>query len=302
MVVDSEAVGSWLADELAAGPVTVGRPLSGATTATVWPLEVSGRSFVAKVYDLDIEFVGADNVRDDAAAMAAAEEVGVAAPRLVAADPDGDRLGVPALLMTRLAGAPRAHGRPDRDAWVDGLADALIAIASAPAPTVPLRQRRRWYARPIEPPTWATDPGPWRELDAALGKPPTVGPDRFIHRDFHQLNVLWDGEQPTGCVDWANGCVGPVESDLACGRLNIALAEDDQDGFALADRFLDRCRDAGLPWHPFWDLEWIASAFYAEEAFLAGTDLGAVMSIDGVRRVFESGLVRGLTALEGWSG
>ena len=287
---------------LLGGAVTIGDPLHGASTATVWPVAGPTGEVVVKVYDRGIDGVGADDVARDAQAMRAAEEVGIVAPRLVADDPDGAHLGYPAIVMTRLAGDPRAHGRPDREAWVDGLADVLIAVAHAPMPTEPLHERRPWHRLPIEAPDWAVDQGPWLALNDVLAEPLPAGPSRFIHRDVHQLNVLWEGDAPVGLVDWVNGCIGPIESDIACCRLNIALAEDDQPGFELADRFLQRCLDAGLSWHPGWDLEWIASSSRVTDGFLNGIPLGAQMSLVGVRAVFDEAVPRALAAIETWNG
>ena len=287
---------------LTSDPPVVGEPLHGASTATVWPVTVGSDELIVKVYDLGIEEIGTDDVVRDARAMRAAAEVGIVAPRLVAEDADGERLGDPAIVMTRLPGDPRAHGRPDPEAWVDGLADVLIAVADAPLPTEPLHERRPWHRLPIEVPDWTTDPGPWAELNEVLAQPLPAGPARFIHRDVHQLNVLWDDGVPVGLVDWVNGCLGPIESDIACCRLNIALAEDDHPGFELADRFLRRCLDAGLPWHPGWDLEWIAGSTRATEVFLTGITFGARMSLAGVRAVFDEAVPRALNAIERWDG
>ncbi|MEM9464029.1 MAG: aminoglycoside phosphotransferase family protein [Actinomycetota bacterium] len=301
MVTPPPALHDWIAELTGARRPSVGSPLPGASTATIWPVTAGGRQLVAKVYDLGIEGVGPDDVRRDAAAMRAAEELGLVAPRLLGADAAGERLGVPAVVMTRLEGEPRAHGRPDPLGWVDGLADVLIAVGRAGTPTEPLHSRRPWFALPVEPPSWTRDAAPWDEMNAALSEPLPAGPVGFIHRDVHQLNVVWADGEPVGLVDWVNGCLGPIESDIACLRLNIALAEDDHDAFVLADRLLDRCLEAGLPWHPLWDLEWIAGSAAATTVFLAGVDLGARMSLDGVRRVFDDAVPRALDAAARWN-
>ena len=275
--------------------------MAGASTATIWPVTVGSDQLIAKVYDLGIDGIGADDVRRDAAAMRAAAEIGLVAPRLVAADEGGDRLGCPAIVMTRLAGEPRAHGRPDPEGWVDGLADVLISVGQAPLPTEPLHDRRPWFALPVEPPSWTRDPGPWLAMNEALADPLPTGPVGFIHRDVHQLNVVWEAGAPVGLVDWVNGCLGPIESDIACQRLNIAVADDEQDGFALADRLLDRCLGAGLAWHPLWDLEWIAGSDRLDP-LLNGDDFGARMSLEFVQHVFDEAVRRALDAAERWNG
>lgn len=57
---------------------------------------------------------------------------------------------------------------------------------------------------------------------------------RFIHRDFHPANVLYDSGEQYNVVDWVNACVGPIEADVAHCRLNLTLLES----IEVADRFL----------------------------------------------------------------
>ncbi|MFT7475081.1 MAG: aminoglycoside phosphotransferase (APT) family kinase protein, partial [Verrucomicrobiales bacterium] len=101
-------------------------------------------TLLAEPYDRQIEGVGADDVERDANAMRATAEIGLRVPRLIDADPSGERLGWPALLMTRLPGDPRAFGGNDPELWVDGLADVLLEIASAPLPLGPLPDYQSW--------------------------------------------------------------------------------------------------------------------------------------------------------------
>ena len=87
-------VADWLRDVTGCQSVHAGEVLDGATTATVQgylAIRADGtvEPVVVKVYDLGIEGVGADDVRRDAAAMTAAAEIGVRAPLVVDADPDG---------------------------------------------------------------------------------------------------------------------------------------------------------------------------------------------------------------------
>lgn len=296
----SAALIDWIAELTGARP-TFGEPFDGASTATVWPVRAGDRELVVKFYDAGLDGVGAADVARDAAGLRAAEEVGIVAPRFVSADPGGERVGHPAIVMTRLTGAPRAHGRPDPPAWADGLADVLIAVARAPLPNEPLSERSAWYDLPVDAPTWARDPGPWQAMTDVLRSPRPPTAKRFIHRDLHKLNTLWDGDRAVGLVDWVNGCLGPIESDIACSRMNIVLAEDDHDGFALADRFLRRCLDAGLPWHPSWDVEWLAS-IGTVETLAAGAAYGARVTVGGLQRRVTEAIPRALAAVERWNG
>lgn len=301
MLTPPAALSDWIRELLGADVDEIGVPIAGASTATIWPVVAGGRSLIAKVYDLGLDGVGEHDVRRDAAAMRAASEVGLVAPQLIAADEVGERLGVPAIVMTRLDGAPRPDGGADPKRWVDGLADVLIAVACAPQPTEPLPKRTPWFALPLEAPWWTTDATLWPAMSDALAEPVPAGPSGFIHRDFHQLNVVWNGDEPVGLVDWVNGCLGPIESDIACCRFNIACAEDARDGIALADRFLRRCRDAGLAWHPLWDLEWLAGASDIERMVEANVSLGTTSTVRQTATVFDELAQRALVAAADWS-
>ena len=302
MVTPPSAILDWVSALTGSTAVPAGEPLAGASTATIWPVRADAEQVIVKVYDLGIEEIGADDVERDARAMRAAAELGLTAPRLLAEDPLGERLGDPAIVMTRLAGEPRAHGRDDPDGWVDGLADVLIAVAQAGRPAQWLHDRRPWFHLPVEPPSWAGDPGPWRSMNDMLAAPLPSGPIGFIHRDFHPLNVVWDGGSPVGLVDWVNGCLGPIESDIACCRFNIASADDGLDGLALADRFLQRCLDAGLTWHPLWDLEWLASAGDIHRMVAANVSLGADSTVPCAADRFDEMARRAVAASEAWNG
>ncbi len=283
------AISMWV--ELATGRYVerCDERLSGATTATIVPLTTTdGQHLIAKIYDREIDGVGVKDIARDEAAMVAAAELGVASPQVVATDAAGDHLGSPAILMTRLGGAPLAHGGDNPERWVDGLADVLIDVASAGTPRTPLPHFASWVPERVTTPAWSTNHELWADIATTLDGGVPTSPPRFIHRDFHQLNVLWLDGTPTGLVDWVNGCLGPIESDIATGRVNIALAGPIHDGIALADRFLARCVDAGLPWHQHWDLEFIAGVAEEPETFLVGRSLGAESTIESVYTALEA--------------
>ena len=292
----------WLRDVTGCQSVHIGDRLAGATTATVQSClairaDGSVDPVIVKIYDLGIDGVGANDVRRDAAAMLAAAEVGVRAPVLIDADAAGDRVGSPAIVMTRLHGEPRGAGGADPSAWVEGLADELARISAAPMPQQPLPSWVPWFSLPLAAPDWATDPGLWRQMEEVLSQPLPHDPPRFIHRDYHPLNVLWDGDVVGGTVDWVNGCIGPIESDVASCRINIAVSDRSLDGWALADEFLARCVDQGVPWHPSWDLDMIAG-LSRPESLMANADAGADLTVESIRSTYEAGIRRALDALD----
>ena len=177
---------------------------------------------------------------------------GLPVPEVIASDLDGSQCGVPALLMTRLPG--KVNLTPvDFDAWLRQLA-GLLPRLHAISP-----EGHRWRHLPynnlstLQPPVWTKRPQAWAEaIRIGRGPRPAFEP-RFIHRDFHPVNLLFEGEMLSGVVDWPNACVGPAGVDVAHCRWNLAAMY----GLPAADRFLDLCREVmGAYWSydPFWDL------------------------------------------------
>ena len=163
----------------------------------------------------------------------------VPAPELVAADADAAVCDAPALLVTRLPGAPFS-GRPP----LGPLVAALVEIhAVDPDDLAP-------YARYYEPerlavPPWAVDRGVWERAIAVAHEPPPLLPERFIHRDFHPGNTLWESATLTGIVDWTTGSRGPAAVDLGHLRWNLALDH----GRRIADAVLPHPEH-----HPYYDV------------------------------------------------
>jgi aminoglycoside phosphotransferase (APT) family kinase protein len=163
----------------------------------------------------------------------------VPAPELVAADPEAAVCDVPALLVTRLAGAA-FDGRPP----LGPLADVLAQIHAIDPDGIPPYRR---YHQPdrLRVPSWADDRSVWERAIALAHEPPPALPDRFIHRDFHPGNTLWEGAKLTGIIDWTSGSRGPAAVDLGHLRWNLALD------------YGQRVADAVLPHdehHPYYDV------------------------------------------------
>jgi aminoglycoside phosphotransferase (APT) family kinase protein len=163
----------------------------------------------------------------------------VPAPELVAADPDAAACDVAALLITRVPGAAIA-GRPPLGPLAAALAE-IHAIDPAGIPSF----RRYYEPERLAVPSWAADRGVWERAIALAHEPPPVLPERFIHRDFHPGNTLWEGAELTGIVDWTTGSRGPGAVDLGHLRWNLVLD------------FGQRVADALLPHpehHPYYDV------------------------------------------------
>ena len=197
--------------------------------------------------------------RDEVAALEALAGLGLPVPALVAADVDATECDVPTLLITWLPGrAPTPADVDDPDVFVHALAEPLPAIHRCP----PVGRRYEPYfvsdgvrTEDLRPPRWALDATMWeRAIDAAAAPPPAHVP-RFIHRDYHQGNTLFEGARLTGVVDWTTGCAGPVGIDLARMRMNLAWEFEFE--LELGAGFLDAWREvADDPdaYHPYWDV------------------------------------------------
>lgn len=178
----------------------------------------------------------------------------VAAPAVVAADPDGAACDVPALLLTRLPGTP--PGRPrDMRSFLTQLAAVLPAIHAANGRARELLPRFRTYVdlRKVEPPSWLARSPVWKRALEIAGGPPPPTATCFIHRDYHPGNTLWRRGQLSGVVDWTQASWGPASIDLGWMRWNLAY--DHSQG--AADWFLGIHRDLSgnaTDHHPYWDI------------------------------------------------
>lgn len=220
--------------------VTSFSALEGGLSSAVHRLRFSsGEDLVLRRYTLTDWIEREPNVPHDEARIIAKLpelDIGVAAPQLIASDPDGQHSDVPALLMSVVRGRPILDPtHPER--WVERLAETLARIHQQPA-VDGLATFRRWDdpSRPL--PTWTSDPDLWQHA-IQLGAPELPAhPEVFVHRDYHPCNVHWDGEQICGIVDWLSACNGPVAGDLSHCRWNIAILFDAQ----LAEYFTDHYR------------------------------------------------------------
>ena len=163
----------------------------------------------------------------------------VPAPELVAADADAATCDVAALLITRVPGAPIV-GRPPLGPLVTVLAEVHAVDPEGIPP-----YRRYYEPERLAVPPWAADRGVWERAIAMAHDEPPLLPDRFIHRDYHPGNTLWEGAELTGIVDWTTGSRGPGAVDLGHLRWNLVVD------------YGQRVADALLPHpehHPYYDV------------------------------------------------
>ncbi|MEV7085134.1 phosphotransferase [Streptomyces sp. NPDC093085] len=226
--------------------VTGAETLHGGITADMRKLTIRTRDGGTRALVLR-SYVGVPDAEESLARMADAltrlAGTAVPAPGLVAADPKAAHCAYPSLLMTHLPGRTflTDEGLPAR---VPLLARQLVAIHA-------LRPDRRLseYVAYTTPDTVVTprdaDPAVWGaavDLLRRTPEPPYEG--RFMHRDFHPGNVLFEeapaapeGVRITGVVDWAQCCRGPADRDVAHCSTNLALLHGRDWGLRFAEAY-----------------------------------------------------------------
>ena len=144
------------------------------------------------------------------------------APRLLAADLDGDP---PLVLVEQLPGSSRIPpGRPSaRLRTLGRTAATLHAIRLEPSPALPRRDR------PIGSVDFAAlrrqhPPNPrFIEAEQRVADAPPPHPGAFVHGDLWQGNALWTGDTLNGLIDWDCAGSGSPGIDLGSLRCDAAI-------------------------------------------------------------------------------
>ena len=215
----------WAARQIGAAARVVGADELSAG-ATPWRLRIDHRGVVVEAVLRVGDAGGRQRLATEAAALLFAEGHRLPAPRLLAADPDGDAAGRPALLMTLLPGTstiPRIASVARLRAA--GAAAARIhAVPAAPRPDLPSR------VRPLADVDFAAErrtTGSSSLLRAAEERvnhlPLPQGPTVFVHGDLWQGNTLWTADTFVGMVDWDAAGAGHPGVDLGTLRCDAAV-------------------------------------------------------------------------------
>ncbi len=215
----------WVARAVGKGARVVGgRRLTGGITSSIHRLTVETRTGVRQQVVLRRWTPGARDDTADASLFVARERhvlgrleaTDVPAPRFLAADPMGESTGVPALLMSRVAGrmdlAPR-----DPKTWLQQIVAMAVRIHELDVDAPPYR----WEARAVPVPAWASKPADWRAAAELVRGPAPDHDIRFSHGDYQHFNFLWQRGRLTGVVDWVFACRGPSDVDVGhCGSIS----------------------------------------------------------------------------------
>jgi aminoglycoside phosphotransferase (APT) family kinase protein len=279
--VDEPAL-SWISEVLGASDVHEVRSLTYGVVSDLRLVEADGTPLVLRRYERDSSVLQLlpDLVDDETRALRAARVIlGKLVPEVIATDPSGDRAGQPALLMSYLPGAPVIHGLdPDR------LAAPLALLHTSPVPSDLARFHHWFTGDELAVPEWTAFPQAWEALIEIVRDREPSSPTVFLHRDFHPGNLLWDGGELSGIVDWAFGCHGPRAADVAHTRSNLALV----DGVTAANRFLTAYTKL-VPdhrHHVWWD---------AADLLAFGGGFSGVLAFNAMGAKLDVGLLRSRT-------
>ncbi|MEB8340870.1 phosphotransferase family protein [Streptomyces endophyticus] len=165
----------------------------------------------------------------------------VTAPGLIAADPTAAHCEYPSLLMTHLPGRTFL-GDERLETRVRLMARQLVAIHAVHPDEQPPKYEALSTADTIVVPEGA-DSAAWAAAIDIIRAPAPPYEGRFLHRDLHPGNVLFDAPPTriTGVVDWAGASWGPTDLDVAHCCTNLALLHGPEWG----QRFADAYEDAG---------------------------------------------------------
>jgi aminoglycoside phosphotransferase (APT) family kinase protein len=245
----------WVARAVGEGARVVGgRRLTGGITSSMHALTVETRTGVRQQVVLRRWTPGAGVDPADATRFVERERhvlsglaaTDIPAPRFLAADPIGESTGVPALLMSRVAG--RMDLAPvDRKAWLRQIAAMAVRIHELDVDARPYR----WEARTVPIPAWASKLADWRAAAELVRGPAPDHDIRFAHGDYQHFNFLWQRGRLTGVVDWVFAFRGPADVDVGHCRLNLAVLYSAE----LAADFLAAYEaEAGRRVDPYWDI------------------------------------------------
>ncbi|GIO18772.1 hypothetical protein J18TS1_18720 [Oceanobacillus oncorhynchi subsp. incaldanensis] len=210
--------------------------LKGSTTAAMYAINLKlptgeMKELVLRQYEKS-QFT-AKEIKQEADSLKAAASLSIETPQYIAADPEGEIIGKPLLLMSKMEG--KVDILPaNQAAWLNQLAEALAQIHHNTINHFPWKHKRYQKADEIEIPIWSRKLEVWEALKKVVLRPEPSYTPVFIHRDFHPANVLWKDAEVNGVVDWANGCLGHTGVDVGHCRWNLAMLY----GVAAADTFL----------------------------------------------------------------
>ncbi|MFE3942105.1 alpha/beta fold hydrolase [Streptomyces sp. NPDC059118] len=234
------ATRTWVAGRLGPGrSVTGSRLLSGGWSSQMRRLSLDdGTNLVQRTFVKPFfRHHGPGLLNREASVLALlAEQGSVPAPGLVAVDAAAEHCDHPTLLMSALPGRVRVD-EDDLGRRLDLLAAQLVRVHGV----VPAEQPRTYQAWTSPERVRAPDGPLWERAVDVIRRDPPPYEGRFLHRDFHPGNVLFEGTGPglriTGVVDWVETSWGPADLDVAHCSTALALLHGPAYGLGFRDRY-----------------------------------------------------------------
>jgi aminoglycoside phosphotransferase (APT) family kinase protein len=176
--------------------------VQGGFDMALWKVEYESQTYALRVFGAGRQ----EDYEREQAVMAAARSAGLPVPEVYRAGIWQDH---PVLLITWLAGrmvADELHTRP-WCLWRMGIVFGRMqaAIHSVPAPDLLQQRPEAWIAWKCEDDQAVQQCLRHLHLDKRA----------LLHLDYHPRNVLTDGKQITGIVDWTNAHAGDPRADAA---------------------------------------------------------------------------------------
>nr|WP_228447671.1 aminoglycoside phosphotransferase family protein [Streptomyces paludis] len=203
------------------------------------------RTFAAPAFVAQAE----DLLTRESGVLALLAGTGVPAPDPIAVDATATHCEYPSLLMTHMPGRT-VYDDEGLEARITLLARQLVAI-HALRPAERPREYEAWASADTVVPPEGADPVAWAAAAEVIREPPPPYEGRFLHRDFHPGNILFEtpggslhgatAPRITGIVDWVETSWGPADLDVAHCSTNLALLH----GPAWAPRFAAAYEAAG---------------------------------------------------------
>lgn len=220
-------------------------PMAGATSSDLFLLRYPEEQQVLRLFKEERwDDTGHDLSAREGRILSTISTTSLATPDLIATLPDNG------VIMSWLPGAVELPAQPSQE-WIMQLARPLADIHSVNV-KVPYTFTSWNDTLHTSQPSWWQSDSLWAEAQSLTSSAPEYR-QTFIHRDYHPVNVLWQGDRISGVVDWINACMGPAGIDVAHCRLNLAIMY----GQEAAEEFLEAYRIAVPDYihDPYWDLD-----------------------------------------------
>jgi aminoglycoside phosphotransferase (APT) family kinase protein len=227
-----------------------------ATYALRLEREDGPRELVLRVYR-DWDGDAAEATRKVQAVLTAVAAVSALAPRPILADPAGELIGEPLVVMSFLPGAPQAP--TGDDAWAEQLASAMTDVHATPLERLPADFPREGTAAErlagilsrgadVRDPLWDRIASTLTPIAASV----RTNTATLTHGDYWFGNTIWQEGRLTGIIDWDSARIADPAKDVAGARNDLALLS----GPRAAEIFLARYESLRGPLHDlaFWDL------------------------------------------------